>query len=560
MANLRSPGVLITERDISEVIIPAGTSVGALVGGAHQGPTNQRKLITNDKEFVQTFGTPKTGAASEFPYYAALEFLKESGFLWFTRTTSSADTVGVSTVAADGTITSATESEKQTSTLLGTAGYEDGNTSINYETIETVTTDPLIVGAIGPGSYSKDIGITIVTSAESSTSSLDYEYGYNFVDKYPTSNKLYRINVYVKDSLDSETDAGWDGSDPLKSVRPVETFIVSNEETDKDFDGNSMYVKDVINGKSKYVYVNTNGTELTAGSTAAVTALGEGLYDILSADVEGGWDLYKSKEAVTPNILLAPYTHSPRSDAAAAIANSRKDCIAVCQVGFETVTDVTSLSVSSAKSTSYVSNYAGGEYVFDKYTRKTLVLPLAVFAGKAYAFNDNVANVWNAPAGLSRGAVNGSGPYKAFNESEIGFLYNQNINTLKAVRGSGEYIWGQKTGQKRSTALDRVNVRRLLLYIESSVEPLLQGYLFEQNTDALRSRVVANINSFLQTVFSGGGLTAFETVCDETNNTSQVIDSNQLAVDIYVQPTKTIEFINLQVTITRTGVDFSEIA
>ena len=79
MANLRSPGVVITERDISEVIIPAGTSVGALVGGAHQGPTNQRKLITNDKEFVQTFGIPKTGAASEFPYYAALEFLKESG-------------------------------------------------------------------------------------------------------------------------------------------------------------------------------------------------------------------------------------------------------------------------------------------------------------------------------------------------------------------------------------------------------------------------------------------------------------------------------------------------
>jgi phage tail sheath protein FI len=567
MSNQRAPGVNITERDISEVLVPAGTSVGALVGAAYQGLTNQRVLITNDKEFVQMFGSPLTGAASEFPYYTALEFLKESGFLWYTRVTASTDKVGIVKITSAGATTANTEDELSTTSLLAVTGYEDGNTPTHYETIDKATSPgPLIIGSIGPGAYSADIGITVVGEGDTATSAVEYNgYGYNWAGKYPTGNDLYRINVYSKDSRDTTSEAGWDagsGITPLKSVRPVESFIVSNNTEAKDSEQNSMYVKDVINGNSNYIYVHTNGTAMGSSlwtSGKKITALGTGVSTI-TADPTKGWDFYESKEAVDVNLLLAPYENASYSDTAAGVASTRRDCMAICQVGDADATVATGITLSTAKSTSYVASYAGGQYVYDPYTKKNITLPIATFAAKAYAFTDNVANVWNAPAGLTRGGVSGLGPYKAWNESEIGFMYNNNVNASKSIRGAGQYIWGQKTGQKKATALDRVNVRRLLLFIENSVEPLLEGYLFEQNTDAVRSRVVSNIDSFLQTIFAGGGLTKFSTICDETNNTPQVIDNNELAVDIYVQPSKTIEFINLQVTITRTGVNFSEIA
>lgn len=566
MANQRAPGVNITERDISEVLVPAGTSVGALVGAAHQGPTNQRVLITNDKEFIQTFGVPLTGSANEFPYYAALEFLKESGFLWFTRVTGTTDTVGTVNITSAGATTAVLATEKSTTDLLALPAYKDGNTPTDYETIETVSGQVLTIGAIGPGKHSADIGVIVVGTGDTATSAVEYNgNGYTWEGKYPAGNNLYRINVYLKDSRDSSSDAGWNagsGITPLKSVRPIESFIVSNDPTAKDSELNSMFVKDVINGNSNYIYVNTNeaamgGSIWTAGK--AITALATGAADI-AADPIKGWDFYASKEAVSANLLLAPYNTTTYCEAAAGVANTRRDCMAICQVGTVTDTTASGVTLGTTRSTSYVASYVGGEYVYDPYTKKNIILPIAAFAAKAYAFTDNVANVWNAPAGLSRGGVSGLAPYKAWNESEIGFMYNNNINASKSIRGAGQYIWGQKTGQTKASALDRVNVRRLLLYIENSVEPLLEGYLFEQNTDAVRSRVVSNINSFLQTIFAGGGLTKFDTVCDESNNTPQVIDNNELAVDIYVQPSKTIEFINLQVTITRTGVNFSEIA
>ena len=558
MANLRAPGLSITERDVSDVLVPAGTSVGALVGAAYQGPTNQRILITNDKDLIQTFGAPKTGSSSEFAYYAALEFLKESGFLWFTRATTSADVVGTVTFTTGGISSATSAAEKSSTQLFAVTGYEDGNTPIKYETIETES-EPLVVGTLGPGSHSADIALTIVTSSEATTTSGEgYDYGYNWVGKYPTIHPIYRINVYVKDSQDTAEEAGWN-TDPVKNLTPAESFIVSNNSEAKDFELNSLYVKDVINGNSNLIYVNTNGSHLTSGTTSSGCVFGAGSADLAAADIVGAWDLYKTKESIDINLALAPYTVAAQSDAAAQVANERRDCMAICQLEAEDYTKADSV-LSPSKQTSYVASYVGGEYVYDKYTKKNIVLPNAIFAAKAYAFTDNVANVWNAPAGLSRGAISGLDAYKAFSEQEIGFMYNKGINSAKTIRGSGQYIWGQKTGQVKSTALNRVNVRRLLLYIENSVGPLLLGYLFEQNTDSTRSRVVSNINAFLATIFAGGGLYAFDTICDLTNNTNQVIDNNELMVDIFVQPSKTIEFINLRVTITRTGVDFAEIA
>jgi phage tail sheath protein FI len=285
---------------------------------------------------------------------------------------------------------------------------------------------------------------------------------------------------------------------------------------------------------------------------------------MINSDIAGAWSLFSSKEASTPNILIGPYDPSTQNTdnvAVANIANSRRDCIAVVGTGAVSATNVTTIveGKSSSFNSSYVAIYAGSDLISDSYSGKNLYVPKSVFAGALLARNDAVANVWDAPAGLSRGVLPSIGQYKIFNESEIGYLYNYNINTSKRIRGAGDIMWGQKTGQVKQSATDRINVRRLLLYIENTIEPSLLAYMFEANTDKVRSRVKAGLDGFLRTVYAGGGLTAYQVVCDETNNTPQVIDNNTLAIDIYVQPTKTIEYINVQIIITRTGVSFSEI-
>lgn len=574
MANFRAPGIKITEVDVSEVTTPAGTSVGALVGPAYKGPTNRRVLITSDKQFNTTFGTPISGTASEYHFYAAQEFMKESGFMWYVRSTGANDYVGAITVtntsATSAQFTATSAAEGTTSNLLAIAGYEDGNKTDKYYPAETsgASTD-LYVSALGAGDYSKDIAISIVTSADlAATSGINFAYGYNWAGKYPTDYQYYRINVYTKEDKTTASEAGWvTGAPAISAVTPDETYIVSNNPLAKDYDGNSMYVKDVINGKSSTIYVNTDGTDLTESFTGAgINQLGTGVVSIASSDIVGGWDLFSSKEAVSPNLLIAPYdpvTLSAANVAACTVANTRRDCFAVTGIGSVTATKVTEIadlkSSSSSYSTSYVGLYAGGDLIFDKYSSKNVYVPKSVFAASIIARNDNVANPWDAPAGLNRGGLSSLGQYKVFNESEIGYLYNYNINTSKRIRSSGDYIWGQKTGQTKASALDRINVRRLLLYIENSIEPMLQSYLFELNNERTRSRVSANLNSFLQTIYAGGGLIDYQVVVDDTNNTPQVIDNNELAIDLYIQPAKSIEFINVKVTITRTGVSFAEV-
>lgn len=575
MANFRAPGVYITERDLSEVVQPAGTSVGASVGPAYSGPTNRRVLVTSNQDFVQTFGTPISGAASEYHYYAALEFLKESGFMWYTRVTGASDTVGsVVITSAAAALTGTTVAEGATSAMMTDAEYADGNKSDKYYAIEKQTTQQLIIGALGPGDFSQNIGISIVTSGDETTTSAS-EFGYNIANKYPSDYPYYKINVYNKPSTATSGDAGWSAATSAISAStapaPVETFVVSNSPLAKDYSGNSMYVKDVINGVSQYIYVNTNNAALSGGyATYGIVPLGTGVYTFDHAGTANGWEwLYSSREAVQPNILIGSYNpaSSATQEATAinkvvSIANTRRDCIAVIPVGTQNQAPTAIVAAKESiagNNSSYVAIYTGWDLIADNYSAKKIYVPKSTFAAELLARTDRVANTWDAPAGLSRGTLPSVGQYRIFNESEIGYMYNYNINTSKRIRGVGDIMWGQKTGQVKTTALDRINVRRLLLFIENTIEPSLQNYLFEPNNERTRSRVQSNISSFLQTIYAGGGVTNYQVVCDTTNNTAQVIDNNELAVDLYITPTKTIEFINVRVTITRTGVNFAEI-
>ena len=556
MANFRAPGVSIKEVDISEVVAPAGTSVGALVGPAYKGPTNQKVLVTSNQDFINTFGTPTSGSSSEFHYYAALEFLKESGFMYYVRSTTSVDKVGYT--AIDTTSSSAFVASSVTETATE---YTSANKPTDYEPIEDLT-KTLVVGALGGSEENSNIAVTVYTAADATTTSADNN-GYNIAGKYPDTYPVYKLNVFTK-----ATNGSFPTSAAIHNASPTESYVVSNNQLAKDFDGNSIYLKDVINGRSKLIYTNTDNSNIDSGFAGGlISILDAGVSDVSSSanaisSIIEGWKFFESREESQPNILIGGYDPALTSviTAVADTATARQDCLAVVGIGIKTDTpsQIVPKKIGSL-SNSYTAIYTGWDLIFDSYSAKNIYVPKSVFASAIIARTDAVANTWDAPAGLARGAMNSLDQYKIFSEQDIGFLYNYGINTSKRIRGAGDFMWGQKTGLPKTTALDRINVRRLLLYIENTVEPALQAYLFEPNNDKTRTRVKANIDGFLQTIFAGGGLTKYETVVDDSNNTPQVIDNNELAVDIFIQPTKTIEFINVKVIITRTGVSFDEV-
>jgi phage tail sheath protein FI len=174
-----------------------------------------------------------------------------------------------------------------------------------------------------------------------------------------------------------------------------------------------------------------------------------------------------------------------------------------------------------------------------------------------YAFNDRVAAEWFAPAGLNRGGL--GGVLQAERKLAVGdrdSLYVGKVNPIASFPGVGLVAYGQKTLQTQASSLDRVNVRRLLIALKRYIGNIAETLLFEQNTIATRNNFLSQVNPYLEAVQQRQGLYAYRVVMDDTNNTSDVIDRNQLVGQVYIQPTKTIEYIQLTFNITPTGVTF----
>ena len=186
-------------------------------------------------------------------------------------------------------------------------------------------------------------------------------------------------------------------------------------------------------------------------------------------------------------------------------------------------------------------------------------VPPSVVLGGIYAFNDKVAHPWFAPAGLNRGGIDVAiQAERKLTQADRDTLYDSNINPIATFPGQGVTVFGQKTLQKKASALDRVNVRRLLIRVKKFIASSSRFLVFEQNTQATRRRFLSIVNPFLEQIQSQSGLSAFRVVMDETNNTPDTIDRNQLVGQLFLQPTRTAEFIVLDFTIQPTGASFPE--
>ena len=240
-------------------------------------------------------------------------------------------------------------------------------------------------------------------------------------------------------------------------------------------------------------------------------------------------------------------------------AETRQDCIAVIDLDGYGTNIGTMIGNAAAFDSSYAATYWPWLQTIDPNTGQVVWVPASTMIPGVYAFTDRSSDAWFAPAGLTRGALgNVTKAERKLTTTNRDSLYEANINPIATFPGSGVVVFGQKTLQKRASALDRVNVRRLLIQLKSFISQVADNLVFEQNTIATRNIFLGQVNPYLESVQQRQGLYAFKVVMDDTNNTPDVIDRNQLVGQIYIQPTRTAEFIMLDFNVLPTGAVFPE--
>ena len=277
------------------------------------------------------------------------------------------------------------------------------------------------------------------------------------------------------------------------------------------------------------------------------------------SDYTEAFQLLANTDEYQFNVLLAPGIGLDNSSAddMIACAEGRGDAIAITDAGKYGTSIVAATQYAAGQSSNYAATYYPWVQLYSSNLGKTVWCPPSTVMGGVLAFNDQVGAEWFAPAGLNRGGIPSVvRAERRLQQTDRDTLYNGNVNPLATFPGTGVCVWGQKTLQRKPTALDRVNVRRLLIALKDYIGGVSRGLVFEQNTTVTRNRFLSQVNPYLESVVQRQGLYAYKVVMDETNNTPDVVDRNQLVGQIYIQPTKTAEFIILNFNILPTGATF----
>lgn len=562
------PGTYINEIDNSLASEPSYGSYAATMGRARKGIANAKVLVNSPSQLINTFGAPIVSgsyplvSAIDYGIYGALQCLNETSNLWFVRLTDGTEKYSgcFTNTSSDGSV-----SAERTSAYIDSQ-YTNGNTFSDIKELRAADVAPtsgLRFNAVGPGKYGDNYAISITTTA---TANVDWM---NVYDNDPADvnakwRKIFKVSVFTKADNESWTLVSAKAS-------PEEIYYCSTDYTLVDNNGSSLFVEDIINGRSQYVYVKSGITDGTAPSQIAVKPLTGGADSTSTATAvdptHTAWSFFSNKETspvnvavVTPKVKDAG-TEQTQVAAIGSVLKERYDFISVVQIGAlsdykETLLTATNTNFAIVTDPSYYAKYVGWTLVYDTYNASRVYLPNCLFAAAVMLRTDRVSNPWEAPAGIERGLIPTGKQNIEITPSVGGRLYDLNLNTIKYINGTGNVIWGQKTAQLKNTARNRVNVRRALIYIEQSVSKILNNFLFRGNTVKERERATSMVNSFMQGVSAGGGVQSYKIVCDASNNS---LSSNTLVVDLYIQPTYTIEFIKLNTVISSNSVATTEI-
>jgi phage tail sheath protein FI len=274
-------------------------------------------------------------------------------------------------------------------------------------------------------------------------------------------------------------------------------------------------------------------------------------------------NLLQNKDAYSINVIYAPGLNSQNaattSSAILNLAQDRGDAIAVVDMVSYGAQINAVIGQANLYDNSYGATYWPWVQIRSRETGKVNFVPASTLVPAVYEYNDKVSAEWFAPAGLNRGALSTVlQPERKLTVNDRNLLYQGKVNPIATFPGVGTVIYGQKTLQQKPSALDRVNVRRLLIALKDYIGQIGETIVFEPNTQVTRNKFLNQVNPYLESVQQRQGLYAFQVVMDETNNTPDVVDRNQLVGTIYLQPTKTAEFIQLDFNILPTGTTFGQ--
>ena len=559
MAFQVSPGVEVKEIDATGVVPAVSTSIGGFVGSFNWGPVEEIVTIGSESELAEKFGTPDNNTAKYF--LVAASFLKYGNALKVVRAASGHDNA---TVDGSGQLIKNDEDYEN--------NYADGSQS---------SKGPW--AAKYPGELGNSLKVEVCTPGGGFSS---WAYAGNFDSAPGTSNYASDLG---KSSSDDElhivvVDEDGAISGTVNTVLETFAYVSQGSDAKKD-DGTSNYYKDVINNNSKYIWwIGHESTLTEAGNTIAAqnafTTVSAVISDSLSGgsddnapttgELQLGYDLFEDAETVDVNLLFGVPDANGADTMAEdliSIVNARKDCMAFVSPPIEDTVGSSSPAADvkafadGLTSSSYAACDSTALYVYDKYNDVYRWIGAAGHHAGLCANTDNVADAWFSPAGVNRGQLLGVTKL-AFNpkKADRDTLYKARVNPIVSLPGQGTLLFGDKTLLSRPSAFDRINVRRLFIVLEKAISTAAKASLFEFNDEFTRAQFRNLVEPFLRDVKGRRGITDFLVVCDETNNTGQVIDANRFVADIFIKPARSINFITLNFIATRTGVEFSEIA
>mgnify|MGYP003703793001 FL=1 len=574
MAFQISPGVNVSEVDLTTVVPGTGTSAGAIAGPLQWGPVDEIKTIANEIELVQKFGKPNNDTATTF--FSAANFLSYTGNLNVVRV------IGASSVNATA---------GSTSILIKNGNDYASNSSIGA------------TGIYGEwvAKYPGVLGNSIKVSMADSASYALWAYKGQFQGAPGTSNYAKTVvgNPNANDELHIiviDVDGKISGSAGTVLEKYAYVSKASNAKTDV---GETNYYKDVINTKSQYIWwgQHTFSSVLTSlgtawgsavpgatgfkGATGAITnTLTNAVDDNVpsAANIIGatgsGYQLFVAENANVNLIISGDGGGDTNASTVVKslvnnIAEVRKDCIVffspkkadvVNNSGSEAANLVTYAGTTVNANSSYAVMDGNWKYQYDKYNDVYRWIPLNGDVAGLCARTDQTNDPWFSPAGYNRGVIKNVTKL-AWNPSkaERDTIYQVGVNPVISQPGVGTVLFGDKTTLAKPSAFDRINVRRLFITLEKAISTSAKFSLFELNDSFTRSQFIGLVEPYLRDVKGRRGITDFKIVCDETNNTPQVIDSNSFVGDIYIKPARSINYIQLNFVAVRTGVEFNEI-
>ena len=554
MAYQLSPGINVSEIDLSTVVPGVGSTQAAFAGRFAWGPVDVIMTISDENELINTFGKPNANTYESF--FTAANFLSYSNDLKIVR---SANTTTYN-ATANGT------------------GIQIKNRDIyeaSYFDIKTNVNTYGMFAAKYPGS----IGNSLKVSVCATTGGFAI-YPYASLYNSAPNTSSYAAGVGGTNDEMHITVIDEDGFITGVANTVLEKFgYVSKAIDAKTDDGSSNYFLNVLNDSSKYVYAmnannaswgNTASNTVFASAETTYTVSLSGGTDALPSDgnLQSSYDLFKNADSVDVSLIITGASSNVVSKYIVDnIAESRKDCVVfvspaktdvVNQAGSE------STKVAAARNSYNSSSYAfmdnNWKYQFDKYNNVYRWIPLNGDIAGLCARTDQQRDPWFSPAGYNRGQIKNVTKL-AWNATKANRddLYKIGINPVVTFQGEGTVLYGDKTMLTRPSAFDRINVRRLFIALVKAIAKAAKYSLFEFNDEFTRAQFVSLVQPYLRDVQGRRGIFDFRVVCDTTNNTPEVIDRNEFVGDIYIKPTKSINFIQLNFVAVRTGVSFETI-